>query len=313
MIITPRFIFVHFQKTGGNFVRKVLNQVCPGTPPGVISRYTKAFLLLCSNPQRRFRFTRNRERSIVFSENALPAGEKFPFLVCMLAKHNPQILSHFRWNHGSFHQLPDWFLSNREGQKPILLTVRNPFARYLSAYYYNTEINRTVPGRGLTRDMCSFREYLMEMQTRKFRRRCEEYFPGLERQHDIGFSSLQLIFFAAPNPREIMEMPTDEFTAFFKGGGYRDWFKRVRVLHMENLNHELHRFLLEMGYPAEKIEFILTQSMENTSPASKKKWQDFYDAELLRYVYEKDWVYFEMFPEYAPDSIGKPDGVAPVD
>ena len=312
MIITKKFIFVHFPKTGGSFVRTVLYRLC--FPPHGISfsrRPACFFLRVCVGLCHRFRFPGTGERFVIASEVALPAGKKFPLVVCWWAGCTACLrVLNFRWMHGSFHQLPDRFLLHKGIQKPVLLTVRNPFAQYVSMYFFNTARNESSLGNvGATKNSHTFREYLLMANQLKYKDRHEQYFPSLERRHDIGFLSMQLIFFAAPRPREIMEMSADEFIAFFKGGRYRDWFRRLRVLHAEDMNRELYQFLLEMGYSEERIRFIPEQGPVNASPPAGKNWRDFYDDELLRWVYEKEWIYFEMFPEYG---LGR-NGVAPAD
>ena len=75
----------------------------------------------------------------------------------------------------------------------------------------------------------------------------------------------------------------------------------VHFLRKENLNQELYEYLLNIGYPAKAIEFILNAPKivpGRNIRGEDKKWENYYTPELKKWVRMKEKLLFAIFPEY---------------
>ena len=75
----------------------------------------------------------------------------------------------------------------------------------------------------------------------------------------------------------------------------------VTFIHMDNLNQELVEALLSLGYSCELVDPILQRSKIFPGPRTRPDedpWSEYYTNELRREVRDREWVLFEIFPEY---------------
>lgn len=310
MFIAKKFIFVHIPKTGGTWVDCELSRLRRWLLPFPVVCWLKMLYLLRVFP---YAYVWAWEYGQADRRLQLPppAGEKFSVARCVVSYVASNLSPWYRWKHSGLHNLPGIFLRKR-----VLFSIRNIFAAYVSMSVYTrfTTGRRRQPAMlGEHPDLVplyeqlfgdkpyfalTFRQHLEFMYQIKFPAWHRVYFPGVVRRHDIGFISLQLIYYLFPDPLAIMELSESQFADFFRNGGYKDWFRHVRFIHTENLNVELYEFLLEVGCPAKRARNVLASGRLNVSNENREAWWDQYDAGLARRVYRKDWIFFEMFPEY---------------
>ena len=75
----------------------------------------------------------------------------------------------------------------------------------------------------------------------------------------------------------------------------------VRFLHMEDINRQLHDFLVESGHRQEDVAFVLEQGKvapEGPARADGSNWSTFYTPELKARVRHRERLLFALFPEY---------------
>lgn len=74
----------------------------------------------------------------------------------------------------------------------------------------------------------------------------------------------------------------------------------IHFLRQENLNMDLYHYLKKWGYSESKLKAI--PEAEKVLPAGSSRtdhiWQNYYSKELAEKVIEKDWLLFQLFPEY---------------
>lgn len=126
--------------------------------------------------------------------------------------------------------------------------------------------------------------------------------PHLDPNNPIGQRTYETIqFFFRSDPETIFSKLTEDYIT---SGAYKKDRFPVRFLKMENLNLELYEFLVEVGYPPQQIEFVLDSEkvlpgmQVGTIPREDQGWQDYYTPELKAFVRERDRLFFQMFPEY---------------
>ena len=88
----------------------------------------------------------------------------------------------------------------------------------------------------------------------------------------------------------------------------REATKGITFLDTSSLNQDLYGFLREIGYPAEKIDFILTWGKIHPGKPRRKvddHWSNHYDDDLRQLVRQHDALLFEVFPEFDKTPDGK--------
>jgi hypothetical protein len=260
MLITRKFVMINFPKTGSTFARKVLLRVHEPSP---------------------------MQRWLLRTGLAKPGLEellmrKF-FFTEAEAKSKPNIDQH-----GTYSQLPE-----RHRNKVVMSVARDPEERLFSAYEFRAWERKPFPSM----------ELLMGRYPRFPKLSFEEYFemnqvfsapfaqpPGM--QVHIGPMTTQFIRFYARDPLKTI-LSLRENTDL-----RRDWdlhFPKITFLHTEDLNNELHDFLLKMGYAPKEIAFIREEGKVNATPRSRKE----YLTPALRDTFRHNERFlFQIFPEY---------------
>ncbi len=150
--------------------------------------------------------------------------------------------------------------------RPVFSTVRNPYERYVSQYRFGWW--RLHPesfcGEAAMREMfphypdLSFADYL-ELSN--------SLFPGCFQGRPTGFVNQRF------SPERRLGWHTEQFVRFFfrrpqevyaaidesrlESGRYREDLLDVRFLHVEQINRELHDFLVDRGHPPSDVAFVL--------------------------------------------------------
>jgi len=184
--------------------------------------------------------------------------------------------------------------------RPILGCVRNPCDRYVSQYEFrNWERNPPVKKRYILKAFpnypeLTFGEYLeftntIEIKARRYAK---------ELKADIGIYTFHFIQMYFKDPRKVFNKIDEDY---INSEAYKDDMPNIIFLRTENLNGDLYRALLSLGYDEEDIAFILNE--EKILPDSGRRradqdWKKYYNPELLNYVKRKERFLFKLFPEY---------------
>jgi hypothetical protein len=252
MIITDRFVYIHYPKTGGTFVSTVLDRLYK-------------------------------------SEATTPAAG---FVDTGIAK-TPGVGG----KHGTCQEIPP-----EHSHKPVLTTVRSPYDRYVSQFAFGfwKKKNITPAQEEQIRNAyssfpdLSFAEFV-EMANRFFTMYANSHFSAEDMP---GWHTQQLYQFCARSPKESF---AGIDAAYIEAGAWTQDLFPVHFLHTDNLNRELHDFLLQNGHKPEDLEFIL-QSGKIFPPeggrSENEKWQKYYTPELKAFVRHKERILFKIFPEF---------------
>lgn len=263
MLITKNFVMLNFPKTGSTFARSALNQV---HEPGRIRQALERLKLLAPAMEDRFM------APYFFTEAQRQAAAR------------PQS------QHGVYVQIPD-----KHRSKALITVIRDPFKRFVSLYEFRNWANHPTP------DRAQLLKWFPNFPNLSFK----EYFSFAEElvlpyvlpegmQVEVGSLTAQFIRFYARDPLKTM-LALREDTDLRRDHNLH--FPKIRFLHTENLNQELHDFLLEMGYPDKKIAFILSKKKVNTTKRSKPTY---FTPELIEEFQRKERFFFQLFPEYLP-------------
>jgi hypothetical protein len=298
MLIADRFTYIHEPKTGGTFVTYVLTQLHGGLTDLRPSRFVHdAF---------RQRFP---TASFYFERLAAPA----PLTKVEPAKYGGL----YNWNdHGTCSEIPRMYRSRR-----ILATVRNPFQTYVSGYLfgwwkrpeflslYHRKVN-DFPNRYPTFPDLSFREYLELLHAAWTLRASGDFYeesgPGFQTERFIRFY-FRIPWVLRGTKYGISPVVRKLDREYVESRSYLADMFDVHFLPTERLNHELHRFLLEMGYQPAEVEFV--RSLDHVLPvggaeigfadrATSHDWRSFYTRELREIIRKKDQLMFALFPEF---------------
>ncbi|MEJ2707865.1 MAG: sulfotransferase family 2 domain-containing protein [Anaerolineales bacterium] len=265
MIITDRFVLLNFPKTGSSFVRstlKTLHKKNLSVPERILSG-----LHLSDSPD--------------FSELMMPALD----VKSLYGELN---------QHGTYQQIPA-----EHKHKVIVSVTRNPFDRYVSAYLYGWWADHP-PGpiekvKAAFPDYpdLSFEEYYEMYHI--FGR--EDRLMGIEPGIDLGVHTIHFIRFFFREPDRVLSTITD---SYIEQKLYRRDMPAIHFLHQENLNEELHDFLLDMGYAADDIEFIKHAQRVNRSPTGKlvSDRQHLFTPHVVNKILTRDRLIISIFPEY---------------
>lgn len=202
--------------------------------------------------------------------------------------------------HGGARDIP-----RRDRAKPVLTTIRNPYDMYVSEYEFGWWKRKEYP-RYFRRRVRGFRELYPDYPDLTFERFlrlwnhafCRGRHKDFDAPGTVGWLTHNFIEFYLPKPRPVLRDLDD---ATLSAEGLRARMGDVRFLHTENLNEELHGFLLGCGYPEQALAFILELGKivpEGSGRTDDQRWQDYYPPELKARVRARDRVLFELFPEY---------------
>ncbi len=193
--------------------------------------------------------------------------------------------------HGVYHQIP-----GPHRAKSLFTVVRDPLQRLVSLYEFRSWAKYPVPDR---EQVARWYPQFPDLSFEDFFRLNQELIlpfiqpPGM--QIRVGPLTTQFIRFYAHNPLKTI-LSLREGTDLQKD--YDLHFPRIRFLHTENLNQEMHDLLLQFGYPARKIKFILDKERMNTTARSRSTY---WTPELVNAIHENERFFFQLFPEYLND------------
>jgi hypothetical protein len=206
--------------------------------------------------------------------------------------------------------------------KQIVTTIRNPFDYYASFYVFGYWINREVE------HWPSFRN---EEEARN-------QFPGypyisfadfLQISFEIGYNHLAPQVQALANSLRLGPMTvimlqylTPDYSRLMEKavsgdvGALKRSVARTRILRTESLNQDTYDWLLQLGVPPALAEPALSkpkiQPMNTPDGVHLERghgqprqvhWSELFDARTKAVVMEREWLFFELFPEYMSNSL----------
>ncbi len=236
MIITDRFVFVHLPKTGGTFVESVLTRIHRARGDRV-------------QEWRLERSPRSWLRGLL-SKVARPLLRKRNANTVYVVRHRKEGLYS---PHGTVAQIPP-----EHRDKPVLGVLRNPYDWYVSNFEFKWWIQNPPPPAQRDRmkaDCPAFPDLSFEDYVRLSNRpRRAGGGPGSPDERP-GYYTGKVVkfYFIRPPAPGIGE-------AYLREERFRqDLHPRFRPIFQDDLNRQLHDFLLEQGYPAGEIAFILKE------------------------------------------------------
>ncbi|MGB5898937.1 MAG: hypothetical protein WBG66_12120 [Geitlerinemataceae cyanobacterium] len=203
--------------------------------------------------------------------------------------------------HGKCWQIPPEYRN-----KPIVSTIRSPYERYVSVYEFGwwrrypesffAEME-VMTNRYPHFPDISFAEYVEAVNSLCKFNTLET--PNLDPHLSIGQQTQNFIKYFFNQPVEtIFEKFSQEYV---RSKQYLNDLFTVKFLKTENLNQELYRLLLDFGYPAAEIEFILTSDKIFPVEGGRKEsqaWQTYYTSDLKEFVKSREMLLFSIFPEF---------------
>ena len=195
--------------------------------------------------------------------------------------------------HGIYEQIP---IEHKE--KPIVSCIRNPFDHYVSLYEYRNWRNQQSHQLEKIKKIfplfpeLTFEQYLSFIDTFEFEDRTYSDLLKL----DIGILTFSFIQFFFKDHKKIIEN-LDE--AYLNSNRYKEDMADILFLHTENVNHELHDFLLRLHYRKKDLYFINAAERKNvTADRKEKNWKKYYTKDLFDFVKFKERFILRLFPEY---------------
>lgn len=246
MILTDRFTFLSYPRTGTTFVRTVLRRVHGQDREGLPAKVA-AWL-------GRGRF---RELSLPIDRTASSrrAGRKS--------------------QHGAVHQIP-----RRHRALPIVSVLRHPLDRAVSQYEHGFWRSNppgdldAIRSRFASFPDINFGEYL-ELQ-RTFGR--ADVLQGHQLDEKIGVDTLHFVRFFAPDPERALSCLTS--AAVDSGTALND-LADIHFLRFERLVEDLVEYLLEVGYSAPLLDFVGQMPRINAAVSRRDRtWCEYFTPEL---------------------------------
>ncbi len=266
MIITDHFVLLNFPKTGSSFMRAAVKEAY----------------------RRRYG---GRWREILYR---LRLRKRPLFLERMLANAADPLYVRLKGPHGVWRQIPAAY-----GHLPVVSATRNPLDRYVSRYlfgWWKTHPLERVPliiERYPHYPDLTFPEYLEMLHLFGVKRRLD----GIDTSMELGHHTVQFIQFYFRDPEAVFRRIDDRY---IQERRYLEDMVEVRFLRQENLNEDLYRFLLEMGFQPGHLDFLRSGVRVNKTDVRDERHavENMYTPDMVRSVLERDRLVFELFPAY---------------
>ena len=284
MVLTDGFVYIHMPKTGGTFVTEALTRI--------------------HAPRRRSRWQR-------LAAIALPR-------VVLPRRRSPYgLLQDVEPKHGTCADIPP-----QHRHKPLLSNVRNPYDWYVSqfefawwkrTFEYFPEPNPTPVGWAIEQVMPAFQSDHPDFPDIAFfgfvdlcdraSRIYDSVLAGSAIHESAtagGFGLLThgFIRYFFRDPEAVIDRLDGDY---IHSGRYRADMYPVQFLRTDRLNDDLYGALAASGYARRDIGFV--RDLGRILPMGRGRsedqpWEAYYSSELKAHVREREWVLFEMFPEF---------------
>lgn len=207
-------------------------------------------------------------------------------------------------------RLPYHDLPPEHANKPALLVMRDPYIHLLSQFRHGTwAMQPPLPVEQIQEKFprfpeLSFDEFCQFQNTLYL----QHLLQGAELKADIGPLSLHLLKLLAADPNGLLARLSDEY---IDTGSYLADLPPITLLRRENLNRELHDYLLDLDYPAERLAFILELEPELSQDAADQsvKLNKYFTPLLKRQFRHRERALFKLFYYYSsslPSSFAAP-------
>lgn len=190
--------------------------------------------------------------------------------------------------HGYCSEIPSQYKS-----LPILGCIRNPFDWYVSLYEFQWWKRHPEEYPGLLEHPhfpnLSFREFL-QLENNDW---LNLFNPGVTVDPSIGGFTARFINYCFCRPNEVLPSVA--------GLESKERIARamypVTFLHTEALNRDLSEYLSQFISSRRALRFV--ESEKPILPTGRKTpWRDYYDADLMGEIRERDRLVFSLFPAY---------------
>lgn len=279
MIITDRFVFVHLPKTGGTFVEGVLESIHRARGDRVVEcRWRKP----------------SRLRGLVGQVGRkLGLGRTRPGTFIKLLHPRDGVYSH----HGPVSRIPP-----EHAGKPVLSVLRNPYDWYVSQYEFKWWIKHPpAPGQAARLKAVfpsypdlTFGEFIRFSDQLHVKKRAS-FFPLAD---PLGRQTIEFVSFFFTDPARAAGL--DE--ACLEDRRYlRDLCPRLKPIFQEDLNRQLHEFLLGLDYRPEEVAFILDHAPVRPAGSTRtasQKWEQYYTPGLKAEVRRRERLLFALYPQW---------------
>jgi hypothetical protein len=209
--------------------------------------------------------------------------------------------------HGTCHDIPAL-----HGDKPILSTMRNPYDWYVSQYefgwwkktfVYHPESHPTPAGFAIEQVLPEFIKENPHFPDISFQEFIDLCYGAALVYNNGGGTNLGLYthsfirFYYREVAKVILRIDQDYICS---GRHTLDMFD-VYFVKTNRVNEELYNFLVSTGYRTEDLSFL--PNLDKILPMGRgrrndQNWEKYYTPALKKFIREKDWVLFEMFPEF---------------
>lgn len=199
---------------------------------------------------------------------------------------------------------------------PVLCNIRDPYDRYVALYEYRWWEKHDMPGISRA-EMRTLFPHFPKLTFAEFLELASSRFNEIEtdRRPDEkpGYYTDEVIRFLFRHPRLAVQRLDRHYVA---SGAYRDDMFDVRLLRTAHLNDDLCAALEDLGF--EQRELAEIRELDRiTPPRVRLRWRDlvlrhrprrtvrnlgeYYTPELAELVRRRDWMLFELYPEFDYD------------
>jgi hypothetical protein len=209
--------------------------------------------------------------------------------------------------HGTCHDIPA-----PHRNKSLLSTVRNPYDWYVSQYefgwwkrtfIYHPESQPTPVGFAIEQVLPEFIEenpHFPDISFSEFVKLCYRASQVYNNDYrtDLGLYTHGFVQFYYWEPSEVISKIAGDYIC---SGRHRLDMFDICFIKTHRLNQELYDFLLSMEYQASDLNFL--PELGKIFPMGRgrqddQKWEGYYTSDLKKFIREKEWALFEMFPDF---------------
>jgi hypothetical protein len=185
---------------------------------------------------------------------------------------------------------------------PVFACVRNPFDRCVSQYEFGWWKDRPPPwvdSAAIRRRYPAFPGVpfadFVEISATAFPRLRGSPLSG---EDALGWQTDQFVRTFFRDPEAAWRRIDD---AYIDGRRWEEDLHPVRFLRTENLNADLHAFLLGVGFAPAEVDWVLREGKIRPAGAKGERrpsWEEYYTPDLRARVRRRERLLFAMFPEY---------------
>jgi len=266
MIITDDFVVLNLPKTGSTFVRTVLKKV----------------------HQARL------ERRPISERLAQGLGlRKRPFFQeLMLANIMVKSANGRPHQHGAWIQIP-----KAHRHKPIVSVMRNPYERLVSSYEFRWWVKvPPIPEEELRVHLPSFPDLTLSefMQLRDLEVR-HSRIPPVPPGTDVGLQTVQFIQMFFKDPFGILPVLDDDY---LDSDRFLDDMAPVSFLRTEQLNADLHSFLLNNGFSGEEAGLVVEHEKVRVTERRNRDSAELWTDDIIHRVQRTERLLFRVLEQH---------------